>query len=271
MKKAIFVDIDGTLRNSEKKVTKETINAVNLAQKNGYEIILCSGRSREHCIKVSKECGASGYIVNSNGAEAYNYLNNNIIFQDLFTNEDKIFLWNFAKEYDLEVAFNCGNIRYVTSNYRNGNLKDNDVVFEKIEEIYDKDVVQALLGKNDFGFMLNLNEKLEKFENLEIGNCSKALTLRKETPVKSYVYDIVKKGTSKGSGIEKFCSSLNIDLSECIAIGDNKNDLSMFEKVGMSVAMGNSTEYVKSKANFIAKTNDENGVANFLNMIINEW
>lgn len=231
MRKIIFIDIDGTLRNSEKKLTQETIDAVSLAQKSGFEIILCSGRSREHCINVSKECGASNYVINSNGAEGYDYLNNKIIFQDLYTKEDKMLLWEFAKQYDLEMAFNSGNVRFLTANYRNGNLKDNDKRFENIEEIYDKDVVQVLLGKNDFKFMLNLDKELEKFENLEIGNCSKALTLQEETPGKSYVYDIVKKGTSKGSGIEKFCNNLNIDLSECIAIGDNENDLSMFAKV----------------------------------------
>ncbi len=119
--------------------------------------------------------------------------------------------------------------------------------------------------------MLNLKEKIEQFENLEIGNYSKALILKKETPGQSYFYDIVKRGTSKGTGIEKFCDKMNIDLVDCIAIGDNKNDLSMFEKVGMSVAMGNATDYIKSKANFITETNDENGVANFLNMMIKEW
>ena len=133
MKKTIFIDIDGTLRNDEKKVTKESIEAVKLAVKNGYQIVLCSGRSREHCVNVSKECGASNYIINSNGAEGYDYQNQKVIYQDLFSNKDKLALWNFAQKYNLEVAFNCGKIRYITKNYRNGDLKDNDKYFENIE------------------------------------------------------------------------------------------------------------------------------------------
>lgn len=150
MKKTVFIDIDGTLRNSERKVTKETIKAVDLAQKNGYQIILCSGRSREHCINVSKEINASSYIINSNGAEGYNYLNKKVVFQDLYTNEDKDFLWNFAKENNLGIAFNCDNVRYVTQNYPYKSPKDQDITFDKIEDMYNQNIVQAVLGRSRF-------------------------------------------------------------------------------------------------------------------------
>lgn len=268
MKKVIFVDIDGTLRNEKRELTKETIKEVKRAQKNGYEIILCSGRSREYCANVSRQCGASKYVINSNGAEGYNYLENKVIFQDNFSEEDKKILWDFGKENNLGMAFNCENERLVTDDYSYYNSAD--IKLNSLDDVINKNVVQIVLSGNGFDYMLNMKTKIEKLETVQIGNYSKSLILKKEVTGESYIYDMVKKGVNKGNGIEKFCNELGIDLSECIAIGDNENDLSMFKKVGISVAMGNATDRIKSKANYIAKRNDENGVAEFLKMLLED-
>ena len=53
---------------------------------------------------------------------------------------------------------------------------------------------------------------------------------------------------------------LGIPLEKTVAIGDNFNDLSMFDISGMSIAMGNAEEEVKKKSTFITKNQNENGV-----------
>lgn len=63
-------------------------------------------------------------------------------------------------------------------------------------------------------------------------------------------------------------SKRNIDLKETIAIGDN-NDISMFKGTGYGVAMENATDKLKEIANEIASSNNENGVALFLEKLIN--
>ncbi|MGV2641357.1 HAD hydrolase family protein, partial [Clostridium perfringens] len=52
-----------------------------------------------------------------------------------------------------------------------------------------------------------------------------------------------------------------IKREEVIAIGDAGNDLHMIEYAGLGVAMGNAFEEVKEKADFITKSNEEDGVA----------
>ncbi len=74
-------------------------------------------------------------------------------------------------------------------------------------------------------------------------------------------FEIVNKHTSKGASLERLACNLNISLDETMAFGDNYNDVSMFEKVKYSVAMGNADENIKSICKLVADTNYNNGVA----------
>ena len=62
---------------------------------------------------------------------------------------------------------------------------------------------------------------------------------------------------------------LKIDTKDAIAIGDDNNDISMLKTVGYAVAMDNATVGVKEYANEITKSNEEDGVAIFLEKINN--
>ena len=64
---------------------------------------------------------------------------------------------------------------------------------------------------------------------------------------------------------------LKIKKEETIAIGDDVNDLSMFEQVGYKVAVDNAIDIVKEKADEITLSNDEDGVAAFLNKLLKNY
>lgn len=66
---------------------------------------------------------------------------------------------------------------------------------------------------------------------------------------------------NKGTALTRLARHLNIPLERVLVIGDSPNDLSMFAVAGCAVAMGNASPEVKSAAQLIAPSNDENGVA----------
>lgn len=78
--------------------------------------------------------------------------------------------------------------------------------------------------------------------------------------------DIMNKGTSKGRAIKVIQEKFNIDPKNTMVFGDYYNDLSMFKVAHYSYAMGNAPEDVKRRANFVAKSNNEDGVYNVLKM-----
>lgn len=73
--------------------------------------------------------------------------------------------------------------------------------------------------------------------------------------------DVFPVGGGKDRGIEAFCRYLGITPEETISFGDGENDISMIEFAGIGVAMGNASDKVKSHADFITTSVDEDGIA----------
>ena len=73
---------------------------------------------------------------------------------------------------------------------------------------------------------------------------------------------------NKGKALESLLMHLGIPVFDAAAIGDSDNDLSMIKSAGMGVAMGNATASIKAAANYVTKTNDEDGIAFFLDQVV---
>ena len=99
---------------------------------------------------------------------------------------------------------------------------------------------------------------------MEIVNLSGCLVNDNLPKEKPFFLDITCRGTSKGNAIKKLCEYLKIDLKDSVALGDSYNDLSMFEVVGHSVAMGNVPEDIKKMVDEVTDTNNKDGVAKFV-------
>lgn len=66
---------------------------------------------------------------------------------------------------------------------------------------------------------------------------------------------------SKESGLQTIAQDLGIPPEEIVAVGDGHNDIGMLQFAGLGVAMGNAHAEVKSKANYVTRSNAEDGVA----------
>ena len=112
----------------------------------------------------------------------------------------------------------------------------------------------------------NILFKLKKLENIEVLDTS-FITRKviKEGPnnveISYYYTEISAKDVNKWRAIEKLKEILNIQRKEIMAIGDNINDIKMIENSGIGVAMGNSWDKVKLKADYVTKSNAEDGVS----------
>ena len=77
----------------------------------------------------------------------------------------------------------------------------------------------------------------------------------------SYHYtEISAENINKWTAIENLRNILNIGIDEIMAIGDNVNDLKMIEEAGIGVVMENAWDDIKEKADYITKSNEEDGV-----------
>ena len=134
---------------------------------------------------------------------------------------------------------------------------------KNIDEVEEK-IARMNVFLNDNIKMKNSLENLKNnYKNLEVIEMSDTDTKNSKTWLA-----LTAKGTNKLETLKKLCIKLDIDINEVIFFGDGANDLSIISQVGLGVAMGNALEEVKNQAKEITLSNDENGIADFLERII---
>jgi Cof subfamily protein (haloacid dehalogenase superfamily) len=84
----------------------------------------------------------------------------------------------------------------------------------------------------------------------------------------SYYLDITPPGCDKGTFVETIARRLGVSIDAVATIGDMQNDLAMFKKSGLSIAMGNATDDVKKAATYVTASNEEEGFAKAIDMIL---
>ncbi|HEY1825637.1 MAG TPA: Cof-type HAD-IIB family hydrolase [Acidimicrobiales bacterium] len=88
------------------------------------------------------------------------------------------------------------------------------------------------------------------------------------TTSQTYYLDITNPRANKGSVVEFLASQLSIDTASIAAIGDAGNDVAMFQKAGLSIAMGNADDAIKARADHVTKSHDDNGLAHAIESLI---
>ena len=269
MYKAIFIDIDGTLRDNNRNISNITIETIKKVTKKGILVILCSGRPRKYTEDISKTCKASNYIITSNGASIYDYEKNEVLYINKMDKTAIIELYRIAEKINSRFIMDSIESRVVN---KLKNLDGSEVELKtSIEEFVNKnDIVQCVISDTDFDKMKSIKEQIEKVENVEIKNEHKNLIDETAPRKGSAYYDLASIESNKGNAIKEFCKIKNIDLKDVVAIGDSINDIPMFKVVGHSVVMGNANDKVKEYADEITVSNEDDGVAVFLEKLLKE-
>ena len=83
-----------------------------------------------------------------------------------------------------------------------------------------------------------------------------------------YYLDITHPLANKGAALSEIAKLLDVPLAEIAAIGDGANDVAMFERSGLSIAMGNASPQVQRAADFVTDSNGEDGFAKAIERFI---
>ncbi len=133
-----------------------------------------------------------------------------------------------------------------------------EVCFSVVDEISEDESIIKIMLIDEPDVLDKAIAKLPK----EVGE---KYNLAKSTP---YFFEIINKESNKGLGLKALADYLNVDKDEIIAVGDAGNDLDMIEFAGLGVAMENGHSNVKEAANYITKSNNEDGVAEVVKKFI---
>jgi Cof subfamily protein (haloacid dehalogenase superfamily) len=277
MIKCIATDMDGTLLNSLQQISQENKEAILTAQAKGVEVVVATGRSYREALVALNAAGLKCPVIGVNGAEVRSKegevisatsidrllaksvagkLAENDVYYEVYTNKGS-FTNDTAKAVstmvDIIVSANPEVNRKLATAAAEKRVQGGRVkVLENYNQLFEEEEYQIY---KFLVFSID-SEKLEA--------ARKSLDVFAEIVVSSSGnenLEITHQNAQKGIALEAFVSANGIDLAETMAIGDNFNDVSMFEKAGRSVAMGNASYQIKSLCDDITATNDENGVA----------
>ncbi len=266
-KQFIFIDIDGTLIDVDLGyVMPSTLDALKKARENGHELILCTGRPYAELDDVMRNLDVSGMIL---CCGAHIVMNHETVYRP---NWNKIELKRIVSfMIDNELDFNLeGEWR----NYMTPTAFQmfSDVIFKKEEE-KNRETVMRKSGFNLYSEMpegdLNQILKVSIFgKNIdairELLNSlpDNLVGLIHDHQLEGlYNAEIMFKGCNKSSGIEYILNYYNHPVSQTMSIGDSLNDLDMLENTAIGICMGNGSEKLKEKADFITKDIREDGFA----------
>jgi Cof subfamily protein (haloacid dehalogenase superfamily) len=266
--KTLYVtDLDGTLLNAHDKLSEYTIKTLNSLIEKGMCFSYATARPFLSASIVTKGLITNIPVIIYNGTfivNAYtgeklfslyfgdyeknivmNQLNKNNVFPLVYSyinGEEKV-SWIKGKE-------NEGIINY--KNSRNGDKRLKPV--ETIEELYYGELFYfACIDKKE-----NLQKIYEYFKDSKEFTC----TLQQELYRKEYWLEIMPKKATKGNAITILKEKLNCE--KIISFGDAINDIPMFEISDECYAVKNAVKELKEEANGIIMSNEEDGVAHWL-------
>jgi len=258
--KIVFIDLDGTLTNHDGKITDRAFKIIEKLKKIGIYIVFTTGRSIPYTINIAKNYNPSGYMITSNGAEIYNYVNDNLIYASSIKEENLNFIDELVTKYNLIFTANSKDYRY--TNKLNDNLGKKLV--DKLTDI-NNSVNQIVIQSTNIDDMKYFRRDLNANTELKITNKGGITDIRDY-----YFYDVTNSEASKGNAIVKLCELLGIDLSKTMAIGDAGNDIDMFNVCAYKVAMANADQKLKDVANLETLSNEQDGVAVVLERLYQE-
>lgn len=266
MKKIIALDIDGTLTNSKKEITKPTLDKIMEIQKKGHVVAIASGRPLPGIRKIADELELNqygGYVLAFNGGRIVNYKTGEIAYQACVDNEIA------RKIYDYCVEKKIGMVTYKDDVVVTGTPVDDYMSLEA--RINRMEIVQV----EDFGSFIDfpINKCLltaepdvaEQVEQELVALYGDSVTVFRSEP---FFVEIMPKGVHKATSLEKLLEYLHMDVKNLVACGDGYNDLTMIEYAGVGVAMANAQEIVKEHADYVTLSNDEDGLVPVIDKFI---
>ncbi len=265
----IALDLDGTLLNSQKKISFTDFYAIRLFTSLGGKVLLASGRSPISTEWIAENLGIDKRLVAFNGSfvqigeeREYSYI------QSAFSENELSYLLNLVENIGLEyITYERDSVRIkretslnkrwlselLNFDYLNTNANYEEYN-RKFKLIKGDNATQKMSGILKFVILPN---KLMAFEDVFIALQNKGFCLNR-TP--RYI-EITKNSCDKRFGISKILEDSEYSISDIMAIGDNYNDISMLTSAKLGVAVDNSSTEIKKIAGTVTSSNDNNGVA----------
>ena len=267
----VSLDLDGTLLDSQKRLSEANRAALEEAAAKGVHIVPTTGRFFGMMPQAIRDLPFVRYAITINGAQVFDRETGDAIVREEIPLDMALEILGLLDGYD--IIYDC---------YRSNWGWMTESLQDKAEE-YATDAHYVKMVREVRNPVPDLKEHLKS--TAAEGDVQKIMLFARNAPGSDAVTKAIAeavaerfpsiKATSstwnnlelniatahKGNALGRFAGHLGLTLDNCMALGDGTNDLTMIEAAGLGVAMSNAHPLVLAAADHVTVSNDEDGVA----------
>jgi len=260
----LAINIDGTLLRSNGRIQSGTREAIEYVKNKEVYVTLVTNRTFPSAKKVAKALKLDSLLITHGGSFIASSIDEPLKASRI--PEEKTFnIVQVLENYECNIRllherFSIGNRMKLP-----GNLIAKAVFGSGDPLFYPMQFVSSLgdylrdspVAPQKLEVYFSNDEERNEVERMLLDNFEGISTSHQE----SKKLDIVAKGVSKLSGLSALCNHLGIPIEKTVVIGDSVDDQRMIESAGLGVAMWNAPKEVKKAADWVTRSNNQNGVS----------
>lgn len=259
--KLVASDLDDTLLRDDLTISQETIDVMHQAVAQGVTVTIATGRSFPSAAKIANQIGLNVPIITYQGASIKNLLDEEVLYERMVPVESARYLLDYCEKRNLHLQLYHGDQLYAA--------EDNDKIKNYVRLSKTPYIIGDLRQWIDIPqpklLIVDKPEVCDQIREELLPLLGDQMHITKSKP--HYLEFMHKEGT-KGHAIAFLANHIGCTLDEVIALGDAWNDREMLEVAGLGVAMDNALPELKELANYVTKSNNEDGVRHVIEKFI---
>lgn len=267
--KLVALDLDGTLFDNSSRISKRNLTAIRSITDKGIHVVISTGRPFEGIPFDQIKGTGINYAITANGSGIYEISTGKCLYENAMDEELVTPILNFLLTRDIHMdAFIGGKV------YTPIQCVETAQKLTVPSSIKNYIITTRTRLDNILQFIHENQLKVQKM-TLNFYPAADGTLIDRETVRKFLVsnpsittvcggynnLEFTRADANKGVGLRKLAEILGVNPDATMAIGDTENDLAIIEAAGIGVAMGNATDAVKARADYVTTTNTKDGVA----------
>lgn len=267
--KLVALDLDGTLFDNSSRISKRNLTAIRSITDKGIHVVISTGRPFEGIPFDQIKGTGINYAITANGSGIYEIFTGKCLYENAMDEELVTPILNFLLTRDIHMDAFIGGKGYtpiqcvetaqkltVPSSIKNYIITTRTRLDNILQFIHENQLKVQKMTLNFYpaadGTLID-RETVRKFL---VSNPSITTVCGGYNNL-----EFTRADANKGVGLRKLAEILGVNPDATMAIGDTENDLAIIEAAGIGVAMGNATDAVKARADYVTTTNTKDGVA----------
>lgn len=267
--KLVALDLDGTLFDNSSRISKRNLTAIRSITDKGIHVVISTGRPFEGIPFDQIKGTGINYAITANGSGIYEISTGKCLYENAMDEELITPILNFLLTRDIHMDAFIGGKGYtpvqcvetaqkltVPSSIKNYIITTRTRLDNILQFIHENQLKVQKMTLNFYpaadGTLID-RETVRKFL---VSNPSITTVCGGYNNL-----EFTRADANKGVGLRKLAEILGVNPDATMAIGDTENDLAIIEAAGIGVAMGNATDAVKARADYVTTTNTKDGVA----------